>query len=128
MATVPEQQSIKPSDYPQDIQKSVERLASPLNTFMSQAINAMNQNLTFGENFRGEVKQFAFTQANKVKTFKYSGSGRPTHVMITKLSKVPQTAITPYWDHDGKGNVTVTLIGDLNASGNTTVTLIIISE
>jgi len=128
MATVPEQQSIKPSDYPQDIQKSVERLASPLNAFMSQSINAMNQNLTFGENFRGEVKQFEFSQTSKVKTFKYSAAGRPSHVTITKLSKVPQTAITPYWEHDGKGNVTVTIVGDLNASGNTTITFIVISE
>jgi hypothetical protein len=95
---------------------------------MSQATNAMNQNLTFGENFRGEVKQFEFSQTSKVKTFKYSVAGRPAHVMVTKLSKEPQTAITPYWDHDGKGNVTVTMIGDLNASGNTTITFIIISE
>ena len=128
MATVPEQQSIKPSDYPNDIQESIQRLSSPINTFMSQANNALNQNLTFGENFRGEVKQFEFSQTDKSKTFKYSGSETPSHVMITKLSKEPQTAVTPFWNHDGKGNVTVTIIGDLKASGNTTITFIVISE
>jgi len=128
MANVPEQQNIQAADYPDDIQESIERLASPLNTFMSQANNALNQNLTFGQNFRGEVKSFSFSDTDKTKTFKYSGSGTPAHVQITKLSAIPQTAITPYWQHDGKGNVTVTLIGDLNTDGTTTVTFIVISE
>jgi hypothetical protein len=128
LANVPELQSLKASDFPEDFQESAARIAAPFNAFTSQANNALNQNLTFGQNFRGEVKSFDFTQTSKEITFKYSGAGTPSHILVTKLSALPQTAITPYWINDGRGNVTVTLVGDLNASDTTTVTLLVIAE
>ena len=128
MANVPEQQSINSSDYKKEDQETVGRMAGVINDFITQAISAFNKNLTFGENFRSHITQLPFDQSSKTLTYKYQGSGTPSHLFITKLSQQPQTAITPYWVYDGKGSITVTILGDLHASATTTVTLLAISE
>jgi hypothetical protein len=128
MANVPEQQSINSSDYKKEDQETVSRMSGVINDFITQAISALNKNLTFGENFRSYTTELPFSQTSKTLTYKYQGSGTPSHVFITKLSLQPQTAVTPYWTHDGKGNITVTLIGDLSTAGPTTTTLLAISE
>lgn len=128
MANIPEQQSINAADYKKEDQETVSRIGGVVNDFITQAISALNKNLTFGENFRSHTTSLPFDQSNKTLTYKYQGSGTPANVFITKLSLQPQTAITPYWVFDGKGNITITIIGDLSTLGSTTVTILAISE
>ena len=128
MGTIPEQQSINANDYKKEDQETVGRMAGVINDFITQAVSALNKNLTFGENFRSYTTELPFSQTSKTVTYQYRGTGAPAHVFITKFSLQPQTAITPYWTQDGKGNITVTVIGDLSTDGPTTLTLLAISE
>ena len=127
MATVPEQQEIQIDLFPQDEQETVSKIAGPFNDFASQMIEAINQQLTIDENMRGATKTLEFTSVNISKTFKYNGLGFPRHLIISNIDKEPPGVIMPYWSYDGKGNITVKIIGSLTASVKYNITFIILA-
>ena len=126
MATVPEIQELKPEDFEKEDRELVTRLAQPFNDFNSQIVQCLNKSLTFGENFRGEVRSFVFKSGETTKTFRYNSSGTPSSLFIAGISAAPSTAIFPYWTQDGKGSVTVQIIGTL-PSQDVTITFVILA-
>lgn len=128
MATVPASQSIKPEDFKSEDQEMVGQIAQPFNSFTEQMVETINNDLTFGENFRGETRTFTFTSDSDEVTFRYNGKGVPAHIWITRVSNIPGSALMPYWSQDGKGNITVKIIGMLTADIDYNITFIIVSE
>lgn len=126
MSTVPESQEILVESFKQDEREMVSRIASPFNNFVLQMIQSINQSLTINENMLGETRTFDFTTSSPTKTFKYNGNGTPRHMIISNISAKPETALTPYWSQDGKGNITVEIIGTLTASVKYNITFIIL--
>jgi len=111
MSTVPEAQEIIVENFKKEDQDSASKIAASFNDFTIQMIQAVNQSLTIDENMLGETRTFTFTSTSLEKTFKYNGNGVPRHLQISRVNKEPLAAIFPYWSQDGKGNITVKIVG-----------------
>jgi hypothetical protein len=111
MSVVPESQEILVENFKKEDQEAASLIARSFNTFNIQMIQAINQSLTVDENMLGETRTFTFTSTSLETTFKYNGNGIPRHMKITGVDKEPLAAIFPYWSQDGKGNITVKIIG-----------------
>jgi len=111
MSVVPESQEILVENFKKEDQEVAGLIARSFNTFNIQMIQAINQSLTVDENMLGETRTFTFTSTSLEKTFKYNGNGTPRHMIISAVDKEPLAAITPYWSQDGKGNITVKIVG-----------------
>ena len=128
MAVVPESQEIVVEEFKSEDQDMAGRIAGPFNDLSLQLIQVLNKALTIDENMRGETRTFTFNTDTLEKTFKYNGAGTPTTLFIGDISAEPTTAIMPFWSHDGKGNVTVKLIGTLAINTDYNVTFIILAR
>lgn len=110
----------------------VDRLISPLNTFMEAVYQALNKNITFSENIAsffveltvktdGSSTFEAMSFLNQIKT-------RPRAVLIcqayVKETFAPVAAAAIAWNTDGT-NVTVSEITGLSASTNYVVRLLV---
>ena len=127
MAQVPETQEIRVELFPEKEQESAGLIAGPFNEFAIQMTEVVNQSLTIDENMRGATKTLTFNQNNVSKTFKYTGKGTPRHLFISNINVEPTSVLMPYWTQDGKGNITVKIIGTLAANTDYNITFIILA-
>jgi len=134
MAVPPEVVQLNPDDVEKDDKKVVEYMAGILNNFLLQSTNNMNKQLTFGENFRGEVKSISVKGGEDI-TFKYSGEGTPRGLILSSYRNTSNESEVlanpvgiPQWSFDGKGSITVRSIPNLTASNDYLVTFIILGE
>jgi hypothetical protein len=61
MAKIPEIKRIKVEDFKEEDRDTVAKLANVLNTALEQIQSALTNNLTFSENFRGQMKDIEVT-------------------------------------------------------------------
>ena len=127
MSSVPESQEILVEEFKKEDQEVAGKIASSFNDFTVQMIQAINQSLTIDENMLGETRTFTFTSTSLEKTFKYNGNGTPRHMVISRIDNEPGSPLTPYWSQDGKGNITVKIIGTLAVSTDYNITFIILA-
>lgn len=112
MANVPEQQQIVPEDFEKKYQDLVSQLANPLNTYIEQLNEILNKNLTFGDNFRGELKTVTVVAGTPLK-FKYNNTAKPVGLWVVNYSNLDDPdeelddAVQAQWTFDGKGNITI---------------------
>lgn len=126
MSVVPESQEILVENFKKEDREVAGLIAGSFNTFNLQMIQAINQSLTVDENMLGETRTFTFNSTSLEKTFKYNGNGTPRHMVISRTDKEPGSALTPYWSQDGKGNITVKIIGTLTVDIDYNITFIIL--
>jgi hypothetical protein len=73
----------------------VEVIFNPLNVFCEQTTNALNKNLTFGQNVQGQKYAVQFDADGFVPIkLAYTGGGQPTVLLIGQIYKVDNTPIT----------------------------------
>lgn len=134
MAIPPEVVQINPDDVAKDEKKVVEYLAGILNNFLLESTNSLNKQLTFGDNFRGEVRSLTVVGGEDI-TFKYNGSGVPRGLILssyrnlTNESEVLTNPVgIPQWIYDGRNSITVRAIPNLTVGNNYLITFIILGE
>lgn len=133
MAQVPTEQQITPEDFPPDDQRILQGVADPFNAYVQENNEALRRNLTFTDNFRGEVKTLTYTQGETL-TFSYAlPDFKPVGLWVANFynvedrEEVVAAGVTPQWDQDGKGNITIKNITGLTAGKQYVFTFIIVS-
>lgn len=132
MANVPEQQQIIAEDFEKKYQELVSKLAEPVNTYIEQLNEILNKNLTFGDNFRGELKTITMVAGTPLK-FKYNNTAKPIGLWVVNYSNLGNSteelgaAVQAQWTYDGKGNITVDKITAAVGGDTYSLTLMIIS-
>ena len=111
---------------------------NPLNVFCEQTVQALNKNLTIGENVQGQKFSTSFTTLPDASflpiNFNYTGGGQPNCCLIGQISRpdgipiVNSTTITS-WTlniNTRPALVTITAIGNLvpNTKYNLTVVVL----
>ena len=134
MAQVPESPQINPESFPKDDRDLVTRISGPITEYTELLNEGLNQNLTFEENFRGEVRTLTFDKGKTTEKFKYNGNGTPIGLWvvnqqnITSPSTINTNAVQIQWNWDGKGNINITNVVGLNAAYKYNLTVIIIAR
>ena len=132
MANVPEQQQIVPEDFKKEYQDMVSKIADSFNTYVEQLNEILNKNLTFGENFRGELKTVTVVGGEALK-FRYNNTAKPIGLWVvdysnlTNADEVLPDAVQAQWTYDGKGNITIDNVTAILALQTYTLTIMIIS-
>jgi hypothetical protein len=132
VANVPEQQQIVPEDFEKKNQDMVAKIADPINTYIEQLNEILNKNLTFAENFRGELKTVTVVGGVPLK-FKYNNTAKPIGMWVldysnlTDPTEVLTAAVQAQWTPDGKGNITIDNVTAITATETYTLTIMIIS-
>jgi hypothetical protein len=130
MARLPTLKRIQREDFPA-APDWLDQLAYPINTFFESVYNALNRNLTFGDNIAAEIRDFTFTTtaaydgtaANwDVIEFQRSIKAIPKGVLLLQIRKFGLAAYSPiegdvYVDWmEENGIVTIGLVRGLAAS------------
>ena len=103
------------------------RLIQPLNVFIEQVLQAVNQGLTIRDNFKSQTYTVSI-QPNQLYPIKqaYSLNEKPTEVRLGQLREstgaVPAAAPYVHWQYIG-GNVEITMVG-LDSSKSYSLTII----
>jgi hypothetical protein len=132
MANVPEHQRITSEDFKQKDQELVAQMSDPINTYIEQLNEILNKNLTFSDNFRGELKTVEVVGGTPF-TFKYSNLAKPVGLWIVDFSnlttpaEVLTVAVQAHWSYDGKGNITLDTVTGLAVDDIYSLTIIAIS-
>lgn len=116
-------------DFPSQ-QAWIGELLNPLNQAFEQLSQALNKNLTIGDNLDAEIQEITFTGSDTV-SFKVATKSRPKGVVVSNFSTVsgsaPTSAVQPVWTYNST-NQTITIsswFGGLSASAKYRVTLFI---
>lgn len=96
------------------------RLLGPLNLFIEQVVQGLNNKLTISENLDGMVKTIR-VDGTYPQEFQWTRSSRPAIAFVGNIVPVgsaptPTDAISLYWDYDGNGNFRVQDLPGLSAS------------
>ena len=134
MAIPPEVVQINPDDVDKKQRATIEYLAGVLNNYILQSTNGLNRQLTFGDNFRGEVKSITVTGGSPI-TFRFEGTGTPRGLILTSYrnttnatEKLAVPVGIPQWSFDGKRSITVQAIPNLTTDNKYVVTFVILGE
>lgn len=133
MAQVPEAPQINPETFKKEEKDMVSMISGPITDYAELINEGLNQNLTFEENFRGEVRTLEFAKGETTKKFKYNGKGTPIGMWVVNQrnmtdSTVLNTAVVqPQWVWDGKGNINITKMLGLTADYKYNITIIIVA-
>lgn len=124
MAKLPDKNRLLEEDFKDQI-KWIGKLLYPLNNFMSQVYNALNKDLTFKDNFRGEIKEIEVTSADLPLKISHNLKYRVTGIMVLRAywsptkntgSRVYLDGLNIDFDEDG-GFLTINNIGGLPSDG-----------
>ena len=133
MADIPELVELVSADYPEEYKDLVDRLGLDLNRFLRQVTTAMNNALSFEQNFNAQIKTFnikgsdsltfvsTIPQPLGVVLLKYTNTTNPAEVVSNAVS-------LPQWSADGAGNLTIEPIQGLTLTDNYDIILLIIAE
>lgn len=133
MAQVPEAPQINPEAFPKDQQELVSKLAGPINQYAELLNEVLNQNLTFGDNFKGEVKTLTFAAGETTKKFRFT-KGVPIGLWVinqrnlTSPATLNTNVVQAQWEWDGKNNIEIKSILGLSASYKYDITFIIVAR
>ena len=133
MAQVPEAPQINPEAFKKEYRELVSKLAGPINQYAELLNEVLNKNLTFGDNFRGEIKTLNFAAGETTKKFKFE-SGTPNGLWVigqqnlTDPSVLNTEVVQAQWKWDGKSNIEITSILGLNSSYKYDITFIIVAK
>jgi len=114
MSKLPPVKELKKEDF-SDVEW-IDKLLWPINRFMSSVYRALNQGLTFTDNFRAQIKEFEFTQAANTYPLKFAWDIRgasPTDLWVTRVVTLKGAAPNycfPIWEYDGS-SVSITFNG-----------------
>jgi hypothetical protein len=132
MANVPESQQIIPEDFKKDDQDAASKIAGSFNTYTEQLNEILDQNLTFTDNIRGELKILNYIAGETLK-FKYGRKDKPVGLWLVNYrnldtpTEILAVAVGMQWEQDGEGNITLLAVPGLTASETYQLTLLIIS-
>lgn len=105
MAKIPTQKRISEEDF-QDQKKWIGKLLNPLNTFMEQMSDALNNGLTVGENMDAVFRTIEFTSYPY--SFKWDRKNRPASIVVGACNQVLTDAPYVNWSFDsGTGTIKV---------------------
>ena len=133
MAQVPEAPQINPEAFPKDERKLVSKLTGPINDYAELVNEALNQNLTFDDNFRGEVKVVRFSEGETTKKFKFD-KGTPLGLWVVDQRNISDgsvlntAVVQAQWKWDGKDNIEIKSIVGLTATYKYDITFIIVAR
>lgn len=140
MAKLPILKRIQREDFP-EAPDWIEKLTYPINTFFDAVYNALNKNLTFGDNITSEIKEFTFTTLStyvgtaatfEAIEFVRSIKSAPKGVILLQIYKFGSATYSPiegdvYLDwNETNGTVTIGLIRGLAASTKYTLRVLVI--
>lgn len=133
MAFLPPISQIKKEDFPGE--SWAEKLLWPINRFMTAIYSALNNDLTFKENVRGQVQEFTFTNTatNLPIQFQWTRTGvKPTDLWVTAVtpqegSATPTAAVWAEWGYDGSV-ISISQITGLVANKRYLLRFIIVSN
>lgn len=101
MARLPQSSTIRTEDFPAEVRKWVPRLLTPLNLFITSAINLLNGNLTFVDNIPAQDLNFNFTYASASQRFTWNNSRAPKLAWVGMASENGTAFIAlPFWSFD----------------------------
>jgi hypothetical protein len=125
MAKLPAINQIKKEDFPD--QGWIEKLLSPINSFMRSVYQALNKGITVGDNLSGQSKtiDFVYSASGSV-SFAWNSPSRPEHVWVTGVVSYgaqPTAAVWANWTFDGTA-VTLNQITGLTAGERYKLTVI----
>ena len=118
-------------DMPKDVRGWIDKLLSPLNSFMLNIRSGLNKNITINDNLSGAIKGFNVSGGST--SLRYTSSRPPKAVMLgswrdlTDSTWTPSNGIALSWTYDGKSELSVTFYG-MHATDNYYVTLLILDD
>lgn len=134
MSTPPKKVRISPEEFSKEDQDVADKLANVLNLFLSQVPDALDQNLTFKDNFIGEVRSVKVLGGQSTE-FKYAGKGKPYGVMLTSFSNLDNPSETlsvavgiPQWSWDGRGSISIKPIIGFTSGDQYEILLVVLGE
>lgn len=92
MAKLPSQKKILKEIFSKKEQEWISLLLEPLNRFMEEVTNALNNALTFGENLDAEVKKIT-VDGNYPVTFKLARKNRPVAAWVGQCREVTENHV-----------------------------------
>lgn len=123
MAKLPSITKILRENLPKD--SWVDVLISPINRFMEQITQALNKQLTFSDNFDGQVFSNVTVDGTYPLTLNWERSVRPVGVWIVQAKPISATH-TPFssalfvdWEFTSDGKINILAIPGLSASVST---------
>jgi|GEM_PF-1913115 len=134
MSKLPSITGLKREDF-KDAPDWIDRFLSPLNTFMRTVYEALNGNLTFGDNISGFVKEFTITAGaaaeNNTTEFVHGLKRQPTGLLIMQVTQVSSnyapitSAVTLSWRR-GVGSIVIDAITGLTNGTQYTFRVLVI--
>lgn len=119
MAKLPQQNKILPENFPE--QKFMPQLLSPINSFISQVILALNKNLTFTENMAGQILAVTIDGTFPL-NLQWTLPQKPVAIWIGNCRETSgthstvTTALYVDWEMNPKGQLQINNIAGLSAS------------
>ena len=124
-------------DFPSEVQKWIDKLVTPLNSFMLSVRTGMDKNLTVNENLSGAIQSLTVSSSDgstMSTSIRYVSSRNPKVVILgywrnkTDSSWVPANdGISLKWSYDGKSKLSLTFYG-LNAAHTYSINLLILDD
>jgi hypothetical protein len=113
-------------DYKSEVRETIQRLATVLNPFLDQVVQAMSGNLTTRDNLKCKVYSIELPAGTSTYTVAWPLNEKPTSVHIGQLTKndfsAPAAVFALSWRYDS-AKIILTFIG-LNASFAHKITII----
>lgn len=135
MAKIPIQKKILLEDVPEEDRDWMSKIVIPINQFVSAAVAALTKDLTFGENFRCQIKELTFVNnaASFPLKFQYTLSSRPIAVLklnVVDISESPAALTSaidiPDWELSQNVQIQINTITGLVANKKYRLTVLVI--
>jgi hypothetical protein len=113
------QNTVRTEDF-ENQQGWIDKLLFPLNQFILSTINAVNGNITFGDNIPCQTQTLTFTYAatsDFPKTFAWKYKSRPIELRVCQAAENGVSiALIPIWSY-GNGTITISNLLKLTTAG-----------
>ena len=113
-------------DYKSEMRETIQRLATVLNPFLDQTVQALSGNLTTKDNFKSKIYSIELPAGASTYTVAWVINEKPVDVRIAQLTKsdfsAPAAAFALSWKYENE-KIMLTFIG-LNASFAHKITVI----
>ena len=120
MAKIPSVKRIERENLPKD--SWVDVLIAPLNRFMEQITQALNKQLTFGDNFDGQLYTNVTVDGTYPLVLNWERTSRPVGLWVVQAKPISTvhatftTALFADWDFTSDGKISIAAIPGLTAT------------